>query len=163
MAGVREIGRKKTGSAENKSRHDSPRKKVEAQHGKAERHSADAEPCKHHTDDVESLILLGTMFVGTVMYRMTTGEVSPKVAWSVFVGAMGAIALLFRSARVIPASPAVLRLQIESSRDRTLVRVLKRRGSSLPTPVALDLRDLPAASAGDSAPADRPRQLEMAS
>ena len=74
-----------------------------------------------------------------------------------------AIALLFRSARVIPASPAALRLQIESARDRTLVRVLKRRGSSLPTPVALDLRDLPAASAGDSAPADRPRQPEMVS
>jgi cell division inhibitor SulA/protein ImuA len=74
-----------------------------------------------------------------------------------------AIALLFRSARVIPASPAALRLQIERSQDRTLVRVLKRRGSSLPTPVALDFRDLPSTSAGEPAPASLPRQLEMAS
>ena len=52
-----------------------------------------------------SLILLGTMFVGTVMYRMTTGEVSPKVAWGVFVGAMGAIALLFRAYHIGYAEP----------------------------------------------------------
>lgn len=71
-----------------------------------------------------------------------------------------AIALLFRSARVIPASPAALRLQIERAADRTLVRVLKRRGSGLPTPIALDLRDLPA-TLGESVPAGRPRQLEM--
>jgi peptidoglycan/LPS O-acetylase OafA/YrhL len=45
------------------------------------------------------------MFVGTVMYRMTTGEVSPKVAWSVFVGAMGAIALLFRAYHIGYAEP----------------------------------------------------------
>jgi hypothetical protein len=74
-----------------------------------------------------------------------------------------AIALLFRSARVIPASPAALRLQIERSQDRTLVRVLKRRGSGLPAPIALDLRDLPSTSAGEPTPASRPRQLEMAS
>jgi cell division inhibitor SulA/protein ImuA len=74
-----------------------------------------------------------------------------------------AIALLFRSARVIPASPAALRLQIERSGDRTLVRVLKRRGSSLPAPIALDLRDLPSTSASEPAPANLPRQLEMAS
>jgi peptidoglycan/LPS O-acetylase OafA/YrhL len=40
-----------------------------------------------------SLILIGSMFVGTVMYRMTTGEVSPKVAWGVFLGAMAAMTL----------------------------------------------------------------------
>ena len=74
-----------------------------------------------------------------------------------------AIALLFRSARVIPASPAALRLQIERSRDRTMVRVLKRRGSSLSAPIALDLRDLSPTSASESAPASRSRQLEMAS
>lgn len=74
-----------------------------------------------------------------------------------------AIALLFRSARVIPASPAALRLQIERSQDRTLVRVLKRRGSGLPAPVALDLRDLSSTSAGEPTPASRPRQLEMMS
>ena len=71
-----------------------------------------------------------------------------------------AIALLFRSARVIPASPAALRLQIERSQDRTLVRVLKRRGSSLLTPISLDLRDLPSASVGEPAPPSRPRPLE---
>jgi len=68
-----------------------------------------------------------------------------------------AIALLFRSARVIPASPAALRLQIERSQDRTLVRVLKRRGSGLPAPIALDLQNSP------SVPAGQPRQLEMMS
>lgn len=74
-----------------------------------------------------------------------------------------AIALLFRSARVIPASPAALRLQIERARDRTLVRVLKRRGSGLPAPIALDLRDSPSVPAGEPVPVSRPRQLEMMS
>jgi cell division inhibitor SulA/protein ImuA len=74
-----------------------------------------------------------------------------------------AIALLFRSARVIPASPAALRLQIEASPDRTLVRVLKRRGSGLPAPIELDLRESPALSAGGPAAASRPLQLELAS
>lgn len=74
-----------------------------------------------------------------------------------------AIALLFRSARVIPASPAALRLQVEASPDRTLVRVLKRRGSGLPAPVALDLRESPALSGGEPAAASCPLQLELAS
>jgi protein ImuA len=74
-----------------------------------------------------------------------------------------AIALLFRSARVIPASPAALRLQIERTPDRTLVRVLKRRGSSLPAPVAIDLRDQPPIQATEPTPTSLPRQLEMAS
>jgi hypothetical protein len=74
-----------------------------------------------------------------------------------------AIALLFRSARVIPASPAALRLQVERAADRTLVRVLKRRGSGLPAPIAIDLRDLPSTPASEPAPSTRPRQLEMAS
>jgi hypothetical protein len=51
----------------------------------------------------------------------------------------GVTALLFRSARVAPASPAVLRLHIGKSESRTVVRILKRRGGSLPEPVMLDL------------------------
>jgi hypothetical protein len=74
-----------------------------------------------------------------------------------------AIALLFRSARVIPASPAALRLQVERSADWTLVRVLKRRGSGLPTPIAIDLRDSPSIRPTGPAPASFPRQLEIAS
>jgi cell division inhibitor SulA/protein ImuA len=74
-----------------------------------------------------------------------------------------ALAFLFRSARAIPASPAALRLQIERSPDRSLVRVLKRRGSSLPVPVAIDLRDLPASSTGEPSVDSRSPQLEMAS
>lgn len=73
-----------------------------------------------------------------------------------------AIALLFRSARVIPASPAALRLHVERSRDRTVVRVLKRRGG-LPAPVELDLRGSPSVPAGAPHPAARLRQLETAS
>jgi len=74
-----------------------------------------------------------------------------------------AIALLFRSARVIPASPATLRLQIERSQSRTLVRVLKRRGSSLLAPIALDLRDVASTSASEPALPGRLRRLEMTS
>jgi len=74
-----------------------------------------------------------------------------------------AIVLLFRSARAIPASPAALRLQVERSTDRTLVRVLKRRGSGLPAPVAIDLRDSPSIQAAGPAPASFTRQLVMAS
>jgi cell division inhibitor SulA/protein ImuA len=55
--------------------------------------------------------------------------------------ASSAVALLFRSARVIPASPAALRLHIERMQNRTLVRVLKRRGSDVPGPIALDLQN----------------------
>lgn len=74
-----------------------------------------------------------------------------------------AIALLFRSARVIPASPAALRLQVERAADRTLIRVLKRRGSGLPAPIAIDLRDPPSIQSVGPAPASHPRQPEMAS
>lgn len=74
-----------------------------------------------------------------------------------------AVALLFRSARVIPASPAALRLQIERSQDRTMVQVLKRRGSSLPAPIAIDLRDTPSTAIDEPVSTGRPRQLEMAS
>lgn len=55
-----------------------------------------------------------------------------------------AAALLFRSARVIPASPAALRLHVSRSQSRTVVRVLKRRGSDLPSPILLDLQGAPA-------------------
>ncbi len=50
-----------------------------------------------------------------------------------------ALALLFRPGRALPASPAALRLHVSKSRSRTLVRVLKRRGSGVPAPIALDL------------------------
>src|SRR5688572_16951051 len=50
-----------------------------------------------------------------------------------------ALALLFRPGRALPASPAALRLHVSKSQGRTLVRVLKRRGSSIPEPIALDL------------------------
>ena len=51
----------------------------------------------------------------------------------------GAVMLMFRPARVAPASPAALRLHVGKSQSRTLVRILKRRGGGLPAPVALDL------------------------
>jgi len=51
----------------------------------------------------------------------------------------GALVLLFRSARSIPASPAALRLHVSRSDSRTVVRILKRRGGGMPAPVALDL------------------------
>ena len=50
-----------------------------------------------------------------------------------------ALALLFRPGRAIPASPAALRLHVSKSQSRTLVRILKRRGSDIPAPIALDL------------------------
>lgn len=59
-----------------------------------------------------------------------------------------AAALLFRSARVIPASPAALRLSIERLQNRTVVRILKRRGSDRAAPIVLDLLNSPAAPAG---------------
>jgi len=51
----------------------------------------------------------------------------------------GAAMLMFRPARVTPASPAALRLHVAKSQSRTMVRVLKRRGGGVPAPVALDL------------------------
>jgi cell division inhibitor SulA/protein ImuA len=59
-----------------------------------------------------------------------------------------AVAWLFRSARVIPASPAALRLHIGRLQNRTVVRVLKRRGSDLAAPIVLDLLNSPATPAG---------------
>jgi hypothetical protein len=51
----------------------------------------------------------------------------------------GALVLLFRFARSIPASPAALRLHVSRSESRTVVRILKRRGGGMPPPVVLDL------------------------
>ena len=51
----------------------------------------------------------------------------------------GAAMLMFRPARVAPASPAALRLHVGKSQSRTVVRVLKRRGGGIPAPVMLDL------------------------
>jgi hypothetical protein len=66
----------------------------------------------------------------------------------------GVVALLFRSARAIPASPAALRLHVSRAQSRTVVRVLKRRGSDLPAPIALDMPGLP------SSPASPRRSIE---
>lgn len=51
--------------------------------------------------------------------------------------------ILFRSARVAPASPAALRLHVSRAEGRTVVRVLKRRGGGLPPPIVLDLHGTP--------------------
>jgi len=51
----------------------------------------------------------------------------------------GSTLFLFRSARVAPASPAVLRLHVSRAQNRTIVRILKRRGGGLPAPITLDL------------------------
>lgn len=51
----------------------------------------------------------------------------------------GALMLLFRFARSIPASPAALRLHVSRSESRTAVRILKRRGGGMPPPIVLDL------------------------
>jgi cell division inhibitor SulA/protein ImuA len=64
----------------------------------------------------------------------------------------GAVALLFRSARVIPASPAALRLHVSRAQSRTVVRVLKRRGSDLSAPIALDMPGLPSIPASPRRP-----------
>lgn len=50
-----------------------------------------------------------------------------------------ALALLFRPGRTLSASPAALRLHVGQCQSRVLVRVLKRRGSDVPAPIALDL------------------------
>jgi hypothetical protein len=70
-----------------------------------------------------------------------------------------AATFLFRSARVIPASPAALRLHVGRSQSRTVVRILKRRGSDLPAPVVLDLPDAPSLPTGSRRPVDS-RPLE---
>ncbi|MGZ8229822.1 MAG: translesion DNA synthesis-associated protein ImuA [Burkholderiales bacterium] len=51
----------------------------------------------------------------------------------------GTTLFLFRSARAAPASPAALRLHVSRADNRTVVRILKRRGGGLPPPIALDL------------------------
>jgi cell division inhibitor SulA/protein ImuA len=49
-------------------------------------------------------------------------------------------AVLFRSSGAIAASPAALRLHVSRAQSRTVVRVLKRRGSDLSAPIVLDLQ-----------------------
>jgi cell division inhibitor SulA/protein ImuA len=71
----------------------------------------------------------------------------------------GAAALLFRSARVIPASPAALRLHVSRAQSRAIVRVLKRRGSDLPAPIVLDMPGVPSIPAGPRHPVES-RPLE---
>jgi cell division inhibitor SulA/protein ImuA len=67
--------------------------------------------------------------------------------------------LLFRSSRAIAASPAALRLHVGRAQSRTVVRVLKRRGSDFPAPILLDLQGSPI-SAGTHCPLDF-RLVEM--
>jgi hypothetical protein len=55
--------------------------------------------------------------------------------------------ILFRSARVAPASPAALRLHVSRAEGRTVVRILKRRGGGLPPPIVLDLHGTPVSQA----------------
>ena len=69
-------------------------------------------------------------------------------------------ALLFRSARVIPASPAALRLHVSRSQSRTVVRVLKRRGSDLPAAILLDLQGAPPGIPGPRREDDSRTMLE---
>ena len=77
----------------------------------------------------------------------------------------GSCMLLFRPARCAPASPAALRLHVGKSQDRTLVRILKRRGGAVPAPVALDLHGTtPTRTEAMRSPAcDRARLLEATS
>ena len=70
----------------------------------------------------------------------------------------GASLFLFRSARVAPATTAALRLHVSRADNRTVVRVLKRRGGGLPGPIALDLHPwirFPAPSSVKAASHDR--------
>lgn len=71
-----------------------------------------------------------------------------------------AAALLFRSHRVIPASPAALRLHMERLQNRIVVRVLKRRGSDLAAPITLDLQNPPSATVSARHPDRDARLLE---
>jgi cell division inhibitor SulA/protein ImuA len=64
------------------------------------------------------------------------------------------VALLFRSTRVIPASPAALRLHVSRAQSRTIVRVLKRRGCDLPAPIALDMPGCPSIPANSCRPVE---------
>jgi len=51
----------------------------------------------------------------------------------------GAIAVLFRPARAIPASPAALRLHVGKTGNKTIIRILKRRGGAVPDPMMFEL------------------------
>lgn len=53
----------------------------------------------------------------------------------------GALVMLFRSRRAAPLVTAALRLHVSKTDNRTIVRILKRRGGGIPAPVALDLHD----------------------
>lgn len=70
--------------------------------------------------------------------------------------ASSAAILLFRPARAAPASPAALRLHVGRSQSRTVVRVLKRRGSTWPAPIVLDWQGPASAPAAAHPPASLP-------
>ncbi len=56
----------------------------------------------------------------------------------------GALVMLFRTARSAPFPSAALRLHVSKANGRTIVRILKRRGGSIPAPIALDLHGITA-------------------
>jgi hypothetical protein len=68
--------------------------------------------------------------------------------------------LIFRSSRAVPASPAALRVHVSRAQSRTVVRILKRRGSDLPAPIVLDLQGWSASAGTTRHPGDL-RLLEM--
>ena len=49
------------------------------------------------------------------------------------------LAMLFRASRASSCTQAALRLHVSRAESNTVVRILKRRGGSIPAPVALDL------------------------
>jgi hypothetical protein len=71
-----------------------------------------------------------------------------------------ALALLFRPGRAIPAPFSALRLHVSKSQSRTLVRILKRRGSDIPAPIALDLHERLAGKIGPVRAAAKQRPIE---
>lgn len=76
--------------------------------------------------------------------------------------ASSAAILLFRPARVVPASPAALRLHVGRSQSRTVVRILKRRGSDLSAPIMLDLQRSSPALSGSRRLASPPSLVPVA-
>lgn len=55
------------------------------------------------------------------------------------------LAMLFRPSRSAPFPPVALRLHVSKTDGRTVVRILKRRGSGVPAPIMLDLHETIAA------------------
>jgi protein ImuA len=54
----------------------------------------------------------------------------------------GALVMLFRRARTTPFASAALRFHVSKAEGRTIVRILKRRGGGVSSPVVLDLHSM---------------------